>query len=204
MRAVIISGGAVSDYDYIKAQIRPGDVIICADSGYNHAVEMGIRPSIVLGDFDSAGYVPDDVPCLSYPSRKDLTDSELAIEYAWEQGFRDFLLLAATGKRLDHGLTNILMLKTIMERGGTAVIIDEFNKIMITDSMMEIDEPPGSILSLIPLTNCKGVTTRSLEYPLHEADMSVGKGLGVSNIVTGAAPAVNLRDGLMIVIAARE
>jgi thiamine pyrophosphokinase len=43
MRAVIISGGAITDYDYIKAQIMSGDTIICADSGYNHAVKMGLE-----------------------------------------------------------------------------------------------------------------------------------------------------------------
>ena len=45
MRAVIISGGRMADYEYIKEQIRPSDTIICADSGYNHAVKkLGIAP----------------------------------------------------------------------------------------------------------------------------------------------------------------
>ena len=204
MRAVIISGGAVSDYDYVKAQIRPEDFIVCADSGYCHALKMGVKPDVVLGDFDSIGDLPAAVPCLRFPSRKDLTDTELAIEYARGQGFRDFLLLAATGKRLDHGMTNILLLKTIMERGENATIIDEFNKIKMTDSRIELDEPTGSILSLVPLSDCKGVTTQNLEYPLHEADMYVGRGLGVSNIVTEPKAVVTLREGVLIVIVARD
>ena len=204
MRAAIISGGAVSDYEYIKAQINPGDTVICADSGYNHALAMKIQPSIVVGDFDSIGKVPDHIPCLSFPSKKDLTDTELAVEYAREQGFRDFLLVAATGSRLDHGLTNILLLKTILERGETAVIIDEHNKVMITDSYIEINEPYGSIVSLIPLTTCKGVTTQNLEYPLHNATMHVGKGLGVSNTVSGKNAVVTIREGILLVIVAKD
>ena len=60
MRAVIISGGAVTDYDYIKAHIENNDMVICADSGYDHAKRMGIVPDVVVGDFDSIAEMPND------------------------------------------------------------------------------------------------------------------------------------------------
>ena len=204
MRAVIISGGKITDYNHIKAQIKTSDTIICADSGYDHAVRMGVLPSIVVGDFDSAGEIPADVPCLLYPSRKDLTDTEIAVAYAREKGFREFLILAGTGSRADHSLTNILLLKSILEQGEKGMLVDEHNKIMITDSELRLKEPPGSIVSLIPIADCKGVTTKNLEYPLRNAEMHVGKGLGVSNIMLEDNASVSVVSGIMLVIVAKD
>jgi len=179
-------------------------VIICADSGYDHARKMNLRPSIVLGDFDSISEKPADIPCLNFPARKDLTDTELAVEYARDKGFREFLLLGSTGSRSDHSLANILLLKNILDMGGNATIVDEHSKIMITDALLEINEPQGSIISLIPLTTCKGVTTNDLEYPLGNATMEVGKGIGISNIVSGENPWVKTEEGTLFVIVARD
>lgn len=205
MRAVIVSGGAITDYEYIKAQINCDDTIICADSGYDHAAKMGIAPSVVVGDFDSVrGEVLPDVDCIRYPSAKDMTDTELAIEYARGNGFRNFLLIAATGNRLDHTLANILLLKGFLERGENASIVDEHSKILLTDSRLCLHEPIGSIVSLIPLCDCQGVTTENLEYPLHNAKMFMGRAIGVSNITTSESAAVSVEEGILLVIAARE
>lgn len=204
MRAVVISGGTITDYDYIRKQIDNSDIIICADSGYNHAVKMGICVNAVVGDFDSLGDPPSGVAAFRYPARKDLTDTEIAIAHARGMGIKDFLLLAATGNRQDHTLANILMLRECMERGENAVIMDEHNKIMVTDSNISLHEPPGSIVSLIPLTDCFGVTTTNLEYPLCGAGLRVGRGLGVSNIVIGDYAHISLQNGVLLVIVAKD
>jgi len=204
MRAVIISGGRITNYKYIRTQIKPNDTIICADSGYNHAIKLGVTPSAIVGDFDSIGEIPNDVTCLRYPTRKDLTDTEIAVEYARDKGFQDYLLLAGTGSRVDHSLTNILLLKSILERGGRAMLIDENNKIAITDSLLELQESPGSIVSLVPITDCEGVTTKNLEYPLNDAKMYVGRGLGVSNIMVKNNAMVSVSTGVLLVIVAKD
>jgi len=202
MKAVIISGGRIQDYAYTKSQITAGDTIICADSGYNHAVKMGVQVDYLLGDFDSIGTVPGGVKTLRFPAKKDFTDTELAVEFALNHGYKDILLLAATGARMDHGLTNIFLLKHVLLHGAKAVIVDEHNKIALTDSRLEIKEAPKSIVSLVPLTDCLGVCTTGLEYPLENATMRVGKGLGVSNIVVSSPAVVSLKEGLLLVIVA--
>ena len=125
MRAVIICGGDIGNYERAKACIKPGDMIICADSGYAHAKKMNIRPDVVLGDFDS--YKKDDVICDDikiYPAKKDFTDSEIAADYALKNGADEILLLASTGGRIDHTLANIYLLKTISQRGIFISIFD--------------------------------------------------------------------------------
>ncbi|MCL2362686.1 MAG: thiamine diphosphokinase [Defluviitaleaceae bacterium] len=204
MRACIISGGQVTDYAIIKSLIHNDDTIICADSGYNHAVKMGINPDILVGDFDSIGVVPPDVKSLRFPARKDLTDTEIAIEYARDKGFKDFLLLACTGTRMDHCITNVLLLKGFLERGENAVLQDEHNEIMLTNKKLSFQGAPGDIVSLVPLQTCCGVCTNGLEYPLNEAILYVGKGLGVSNVMLEETASISLCEGLLLIIKARD
>jgi thiamine pyrophosphokinase len=192
------------DYEFVRAQIRDSDTIICADSGYNHAIRIGLKVCAVVGDFDSVGAEPQGALCVRYPSRKDLTDTEIAIEYARQKGFRDFLLLAATGSRLDHTLANIFLLRNFLERGESAAIVDEHNKIMITDSQLRLYEPVGTIVSLVPLTDCIGVATQGLEYSLRGEDMPLGKGRGVSNVATEDSALVSVLHGPLLVITARD
>ncbi|MCL2619858.1 MAG: thiamine diphosphokinase [Defluviitaleaceae bacterium] len=207
IRAVIISGGAIADYDFIRSQLRDGDTVICADSGYDHAVKMGVKPQVLVGDFDSIGClddVPSDVVVRSHSPRKDFTDTEIAIEYAREQGFKRFLLVAVLGSRVDHSLTNVLLLKRFLEWDCDAVIVDEHNKIMVTGSVLCLDEPVGSLVSLVPLTDCEGVVTDGLEYPLDGARLLVGEGLGVSNVVMRAGASVSVGKGVLLVVVARD
>jgi len=207
-RVVIISGGVISDYDYIKSHITCNDIIICADSGFLHAEKMELTPSAVVGDFDSIAdtKIPADIPKLRQSAKKDMTDTEIAVDYARKQGFCDFLLIGATGKRMDHSLANILLLKSFVTHKETAVIIDEYNKIMLTNSVLQIQEKPSTLISLIPLVDCYGVTTENLEYPLFDATMLVGteNGLGVSNVATKPNASVRVKSGFLMVIIARD
>jgi len=204
MRAVILAGGSMRDYAYIRQFILPDDLIIAADSGYHHAEALGLCPHLLVGDFDSLHCLPKDVEIHRVPSEKDFTDTELAIDCARTRGCTSFLFLGALGTRMDHTLTNVLLLTKFLAAGEQAEIIDEHNHIWITDTMLKLDLTPGSILSLIPLTHCAGVTTENLAYPLTDAALEVGSGHGVSNVVVASPAGVRLSSGKLLVMACRD
>ncbi len=54
MRAVVIANGKLDEGGLSQAEIRPDDLIICADGGVQNALALGVTPHVVLGDFDSA------------------------------------------------------------------------------------------------------------------------------------------------------
>ena len=46
----------------MSAKISEGAFIICADSGYDKALQAGIKPDLILGDFDSLeNPLPDNI-----------------------------------------------------------------------------------------------------------------------------------------------
>ena len=59
-------------------------LVIAADGGLKHTESLGLRPDIILGDFDSLGYIPADSRV--YPVEKDDTDAMLAVRVGLEQG----------------------------------------------------------------------------------------------------------------------
>jgi len=204
MRAVIISGGSIKDYNYIKSLFKADDFIICADSGYDHAVKMGVKADLLVGDLDSIIQQPQNIACIKFPKKKDYTDTEIALEQAREKGYNSFLLVAATGSRMDHTLANIMMLIDCLKRGEYAEVIDEHNRIMITNSQLNVRECKEAIISLIPLTDCFGVTTTNLEYQLYDATLYMGKALSLSNSMMENTANISVRGGILLVIVAKD
>lgn len=196
MRAVIIGNGSISDYSYIAARLRSDDFFICADGGLRHAEKLGINPDIAIGDFDSAPR-PDDVRVMEFPTRKDQTDGELAIEYALERGFDEILMIAMSGTRLDHTLTNIMLLS----RSEKACLIDDNNEVHIVRTKLELCGYKGKTLSIIPLCGeLEGITTSGLEYPLNNETLYFGTGRGNSNVVTADECSISVTRGIGAVI----
>ena len=200
MRGVIIGGGIIKDYDYIKSFINEGDYLICADGGYDHAIRMGLKPHIVIGDMDSAKATPADVDVIKYPCDKDYTDGELCVRYAREHGMDSLLLVGMTSDRLDHTINNVLMLKDFQD----AEIIDESNHIYVLGKKLRISEKKGATLSIIPLGgDLEGISTKNLLYSLDNENLYFGESRGNSNIMTDDECEINVKKGWGIVIIPR-
>lgn len=199
MRAVIIGNGEIRSYERIRTYIRDDDFIICADGGIKHASIMGIRPDILIGDFDSSN--PDefnfDAKRIVYPTRKDFTDGELCVKYAAENGFDEVLLIAMTGSRADHTLTNLLMLSQC----GRGCAVNEDNEIYYIKNRIEINNKKGMTLSIIPLRgDLRGITARGLEYPLKNDTLYFGESRGNSNVITSDFCEIEAAEGEGVVI----
>lgn len=196
MRAVIIGNGTIENYRYIRSKLLPEDFIICADGGLRHAKAMGIRPDLSIGDFDSSEQDPA-VQTFVYPTRKDYTDGELALSYAAEHGYDKILLLAMSGDRLDHTLTNILLLS----KYPGAYLIDDKNEIHLVRDELEIKGYRGKTLSIIPVcSDLCGITTSGLEWPLNNETLYFGGSRGNSNRITEDICSVSVKSGMGIIV----
>ncbi len=198
MRAVIICGGEIESYDNVRAHIKSSDMIICADSGYMHAKNMGVIADIVLGDFDS--YEKDKIECdkiKSYPVKKDFTDSEIALEYAAECGVEEVLLLAAVGGRVDHTLGNIYLLKTATEKNMRASIFDGKSTLYYVRDKIHICGKVGDLLSIIPFSKADDITTDGLEYALFHKPLP---STGISNVFIENEVEVEIGFGEAIIV----
>ena len=195
MRAVIIGNGEIRDYTYIKSLIKPDDFVICADGGLRHAKMLGISPDLAVGDFDSYGK-SENIESIVYPSHKNLTDGEIAVDYALENGYSDILMLAMTGTRLDHTFTNIFQLA----KKGNITLIDDDNEVYFIKDKLMLNGKKGKTISIIPVfSDLVGVTATGVYYPLDNDTLLFGEGRGNSNIITDDICTVSVKDGMGII-----
>ena len=205
MRAVIIGNGAIENYDIIKQKLRKDDYIICADGGYNHSKKLGVKPSVVIGDMDSIGDNDYDGEIINLPVKKDFTDSEVCVKYILLKHFDEVMMLGFTGKRQDHAISNMLLLKQFADAETKAYIVDEYNEIYCTNSENTIYGKKGDIVSIIPIMgNLCGVTTKGLGYPLNDETLVFGETRGVSNFMTSDKCTITIQSGFGFIIKARD
>ena len=75
------------------------DMVIAADGGYSFLSSLGRAADIIIGDFDSLGFVPCGNNVVVLSPIKDNTDMEAAIEEGWNCGYRFFAIYGGLGGR---------------------------------------------------------------------------------------------------------
>jgi len=226
--AVIVIGGGGID-PRVVAHLPADRMVIAADSGLDHAMELGLEVDLLVGDLDSvsesalAEAGARGTPVERHRPDKDATDTELALTAAVERGCTHLIGVGGPrpdDSRLDHELGVLLAFAApaLADREvelwwGPAHVL-----VLHGPGTVPIDAPPGATVSLLPLHGpAIGITTTGLRYPLRAEPLTPGSGRGISNEVdaagsgpgsAGAPPArgrparasVHLEAGTLLVI----
>ena len=194
MRSCVIFCAA--EFDGLLGAIPGGALVIAADGGVRHTQALGIAPDIILGDFDSLGYVPADSRV--YPVEKDDTDAMLAVRKGLELGFREFLLYGSLdGPRLDHTIANFQTLQFLSDHGATGCLVGkDYLVTVIRNETLRFSPDAEGILSLFCLgPDAEGITLKGLQYPLENGCLRSGFPLGVSNHFVGRPARITVHEG---------
>ena len=186
----------------IQLNINDGDLIIAADAGLNTLNKLGIKPHLIVGDFDSLDYTPEGDNVIKHPVKKNETDTILAIDIALEKGFKKFLIYGCIGGRLDHTYANIQTAAYVAEKGGNAVFLsDDISFTVIKDNYIEFHEDNKGIISVFAHKEAaEGVTESGLLYELDNATLSPDFPLGVSNEFSGNKAKISVDNGTLCIM----
>lgn len=179
-----------------------GDIVIAADAGFKHLQKLNIAPDIVLGDFDSLGFVPENAEIIKHPIKKDDTDTLLAVKTGFSRGYTRFVLYGCTGGRLDHTLANLQTLNYIACKGGRGFICGNgFCATVLKNGELHFSSRANGNISVFAVgTKAKGVSLKGLLYNLNNAEIEYDFPLGVSNEFIGKEAVVSVTDGMLTVI----
>ncbi len=204
--AVLFTGGEASRAEDLVG-LSADALVIAADSGAVHAVELGWRVDHLVGDFDSIPpgllrqLAESGTTMQRHPVTKDQTDLALALDVALRSGVKRVTVVGGHGGRLDHLLANVLLLAAedysslqIDARMGAA-------RVTIVRGRRSISGTAGDVVSLLALGgSARGVTTSALLYRLHNATLSAGTSWAVSNEMTGNEAWIEVGDGVVAVV----
>ena len=200
-RCVIFTARCEGALEKAYPDRREGDFILCADAGYELARKLGVKPDVVIGDFDSMD-APDGEEIIQHPVIKDDTDTILCINHAMELGLRDFLIVGGIGGRLDHTIANLQTLSYVIERGGHAEICDGNQRIWaMKEGSLRIPRTNGKLSVFALGGKCEGVFIRGAKYNVEDATISPDYPLGMGNDFVDATAEIGTKTGTLLVIA---
>jgi len=203
---VVVAGGGAPQREALPA-IPSGTPVVAADSGLEHARELGLEVTIAVGDFDSAS--PEAVAAAEasgtrierHSTEKDATDLELALDAALELRPRRVVVLAGIGDRLDHLFSAFLLLASPRYAGVELDAHIGRARAHVIRGERTLSGQPGELLSLFALHgSAVGVRTDGLAYPLDGETLEPGSSRGVSNVFASARATIAVKRGVLVAI----
>ncbi len=190
----------------VSVEMEEGDFLIAADGGLLTLQQQGLRPHLAVGDFDSLGSVPTNLPVVRHPVEKDDTDMAIAVEEGLSRGYTRFVLYGGTGGRVDHTLANIQLLTYLAQKGACGTLLDSTTALtVIADGGVWEEQAASGTVSVFCLGDrAEGVTITGLQYTLTDATLTCDRALGVSNAFFGERAVVSVQRGSLLIVWRRE
>lgn len=208
--AWVFAGGEFCPSHLPDNEISKNDLFIGVDRGIEHCLASGHTPDQIIGDFDSVNVAVlnderlNGVQRQLFPSKKASSDLELALQLLSEAPPKRVVLLGVSGGRTDHMLFN-WMLASVRPWPFEVQLLDgtTCSHVLHGPASWSGVGKPGQLLSLLPLSDVQGVTTKGLQYPLSNAVLTPGSTLGLSNLFEGEEAGVRIASGALLVMLTR-
>ncbi|MEZ0485114.1 thiamine diphosphokinase [Fibrella aquatica] len=183
--ALLIANGESCDAELLGQLLEWSPYVVVLDQAIYRVMEMGLKADVLLGDFDRDIDL-DAIRTAQYPIEivptpdQNKTDLEKGIDFLIERGFPAVNIVWATGRRMDHtitNLTNLVRFKSTIK----VTLIDDYSVVYPLVGRFEKWYAKGTPISLIPVGTVTGIVTEGLLYNLHNESLTIGYRTGSSN-----------------------
>lgn len=176
---LVIVGGGTVEPDLLRELYASGGHLVGADGGADLIVAAGLRPEIIIGDFDS---LAEPLSWLGKTRLMQITEQETTDFEKALYSTRAPVTVAVgmTGGRFDHTLA---ALDAVARHGGRRriILVDTHDiAVSLTDAFAFTVEP-GERVSVHPLQPISFWRSEGLEYPLDSVHLAPGERTGTSN-----------------------
>ncbi|MGI8926085.1 MAG: thiamine diphosphokinase [Tepidiformaceae bacterium] len=204
MRALVFANGELPSRKLL-AELRAGaELVVGADGGADAALSAGVVVDMVVGDLDSlsaAGRARLGEARVHLDADPECTDLQKAIAFCIGRGCLDVDVVAAGGGRADHALANLSVLPLFRGRARIRIIDDRFEVTLVEGTAL-VEGPPGTVVSLVAIGECGGVTTQGLRWDLAGERLSFSP-RGVHNEIARTPATVTVEEGDLLLFRGR-
>ena len=166
-KTVILANGQFPAHATPVAALHAAARIVCCDGAADKLAAAGLSPDWVVGDLDSLSAAARErhagrLVCVREQETNDLSK---AFRFCLSQGWRDLLIVGATGLREDHTLGNLSLLADFAREAAVLLLTDTgwFTPLLASASLTSCAGQPVSIFSFDPQA---AVSAEGLKYAL--------------------------------------
>lgn len=206
-RVILFVNGELPEPQALRALINDDDLLVAVDGGLAHLERLGLTPHLVIGDLDSADpeliakFRAQGVEIRPFPTDKDETDLEIALDAAIKLAPAKIRIAAALGGRLDQTLANIFLLTRADLAEYDIRLIDGQTEVFLIRDSSTISGKAGERVSLLPINGpATGIRTTGLHYPLDDETLYPERTRGVSNYMSAPTASIAIQSGLLLCI----
>ncbi|OAI39356.1 hypothetical protein AYO38_07845 [bacterium SCGC AG-212-C10] len=204
MHVLVVANGDTSSRGLMRELAGRAAMIVAADGGADRALSVGLTPAYVVGDLDSVSQTARALLPASafvHTPDPDSTDLQKAVRFAIDEGATSIDIVCAGGGRMDHLVANLSLLP--LSRGGPPVHLhDDAFEVSLVEGTTAIAGPAGTVISLLAIGQCSGVTTSGLRWDLHDYPLAFSP-YGVHNEIASQPASVRVATGDLLLFRGR-
>ena len=173
--------------------------VVCCDGAADKLLAAGAEPSWIVGDGDSVSAATHArfADRCRFDAEQETNDLAKAFRFCLVQGWREIVILGATGGREDHTLGNLSLLADFAREADVRLVTDTgcFTPLLAS---AQLESTAGQQVSLIACDAGMRVTAEGLKYPARDLPLSRWW-QGTLNEACGASFDVSFDDGALLV-----
>lgn len=202
--AVVLAGGDPVDPSVVD-DLPAEAFVVAADSGLHQAEILGLEVDLIVGDLDSVSTAAlaraEGIPIEHYPTDKNHTDLELALDAARRLEVSRVVVVGGAGGRLDHLIANAAVLRSPRLADLQIEWFAGSAHTYVVRREQTLHGAPGDIVSLLAVEGpARGVTTSGLRWELNGAELDPTSGRGISNVFERPVARVKVAEGVLLAI----
>lgn len=150
--------------------LEKAERIVCCDGAALALVRHKLTPDAIVGDLDS---LPEDFrkrysECLVHVEEQEDNDLTKAFHFCMENGWKNIVILGATGKREDHTLGNLSLLADYSLQAEKISLVTDHGIFVAVNTPGRFESCKGEQISIFALDEGIKVTSENLKYPMKE------------------------------------
>jgi thiamine pyrophosphokinase len=196
---VIVADGLFPTHEIPLGYLNNATKIICCDGSAANLVLAGYTPDAIVGDMDSLSEdLTTRFPDRIFPDdNQDTNDLTKAVIWCSANGYKDIVIVGATGKREDHTIGNISLLTEYVKESNVVMITDTGVFLPFLKSC-KVSSLPGQQVSIFSIDPQTEITSAGLKYPLIHTKF-LNWWVATLNESLGESFTLDFKDGRVIV-----
>ncbi|WP_052079458.1 thiamine diphosphokinase [Porphyromonas sp. COT-108 OH2963] len=172
--AIILAQGEYPESPAVKKFLYDSPNLIICDGASKHLLtDTALDPKLIVGDGDS---IPAEImrkygELFVQIADQETNDLTKAVTCCKERGWKEVMIVGATGLREDHTIANIFLLEEYRRMGMTICMVSDYGSFFPIIGDITFKVRPKQQISLFPLTE-EPFSTKGLLYEIEEQGFS--------------------------------